>query len=455
MSLLFQQFMADKEYQSLKKKLLNVYQRYHSQLTGVKLADPSLKLSYQEAIDSFSKKRGGKLWFPYVSSGLGNGCLVQLNDGSVKYDFISGIGVHFSHGDPLLISQLIDAAFEDSVMQGNLQQNGASSELVSLFCEQSGMDHSFLTTSGAMAAENGLKLLFHRKPGATRLMAFEKCFMGRTLALAQITDNAAYRKGLPSTMKVDYVPFYDHRDHRGSIDRSLTVIKRYLARYPDAYAGICMEMIQGEGGYYAGHEDFFKAIIKVMKENQVGVLVDEIQTFGRTQNMFAYHTFNLQGLVDVVLVGKLSQVCATLFRTDFKPMPGLISQTFTSSSAAIAASLYVLKTLTNNHYFGEKGKIVALRKHFVSQLEKLSALFPTRIQGPFGCGLMIAFTPFEGSKETSTKIVHALYAKGVLSFLTGRDPVRIRFLMPVGGVTKQDIDHVVAIIADVLEGYAL
>ena len=45
--------------------------------------------------------------------------------------------------------------------------------------------------------------------------------MGRTSAVAQITDKAAYRVGLPQTLQVDYIPFYDHNDHQGSINRTV------------------------------------------------------------------------------------------------------------------------------------------------------------------------------------------------------------------------------------------
>ena len=92
-------------------------------------------------------------------------------------------------------------------MQGNLQQNQRSFKLMRLLLQQSKMDHCILTSSGAMANENGLKLLFHHSPGKNRILAFEQCFMGRSITLAQITDKAKYRKGLPSNIHVDYLPF--------------------------------------------------------------------------------------------------------------------------------------------------------------------------------------------------------------------------------------------------------
>ena len=38
-------------------------------------------------------------------------------------------------------------------------------------------------------------------------MAFEHCFMGRTITLAQIIDKASYRTGLPTSIHIDYIPF--------------------------------------------------------------------------------------------------------------------------------------------------------------------------------------------------------------------------------------------------------
>lgn len=75
-------------------------------------------------MDAFSEARGGKLYYPYLGSGMGNGPFMELTDGSVRYDFINGIGVHhFEHSNAKIIEACLDAALEDTVMQGNLQQN--------------------------------------------------------------------------------------------------------------------------------------------------------------------------------------------------------------------------------------------------------------------------------------------------------------------------------------------
>ena len=60
-----------------------------------------------------------------------------------------------------------------------------------------------------MANENALKLAFSSQINKTRVIAFEKCFHGRTMSMASITDKAAYRSGLPLSLPVDYIPFYN------------------------------------------------------------------------------------------------------------------------------------------------------------------------------------------------------------------------------------------------------
>ena len=174
-------------------------------------------------------------------------------------------------------------------MQGNLQQSKSSYDMITRLTSLSGLDHAYLTSSGAMAAENALKLAFHSRQPATRVLAFEHCFMGRTMTLAHITDKPSYRDGLPQTIQCHYVPFYDEMDHTGSIQRAVKVLSDHLATYPNEFAVMCMELIQGENGYFVGHPDFFTAIITVLKAHNVLVFVDEIQTFGRYYHDLTEH----------------------------------------------------------------------------------------------------------------------------------------------------------------------
>ena len=63
--------------------------------------------------------------------------------------------------------------------------------------------------------------------------------------------------------------------------------------------------------------------MRILKDNQIAVFIDEIQTFGRTSELFAYQHFGLEEYVDIVSLGKLAQVCATLFTREFGSRAGL------------------------------------------------------------------------------------------------------------------------------------
>ena len=409
-------------------------------------AKPPKIIDNENELKKAAKLRGGKLFFPYISSGLGKGSKVLLTDGSIKLDFINGIGAHFGHSLDVLRNASIDAALEDTIMQGNLQQNQRSFKLMKLLLQQSKMDHCILTSSGAMANENGLKLLFHHSPGKNRILAFEQCFMGRSITLAQITDKAMYRKGLPSNIHVDYIPFYDSSSPKQSTQKTLNEIHKLLNRYPNQYAGICMELIQGEGGYNIGSETFFKSIINIMKNEQIPILIDEVQTFGRTSELFSAHHFNIINDVDIITIGKLSQTCATIYRKKLKPEPGIISQTYTSSTSAIECGYQIINYLITNQHFGKKGKNIVLGNYFNTMLKKIAKKKPSKISGPYGIGGMLAFTPYKGDPTKVRQLLMNLFDNGLMGFTTGSMPQRIRFLLPLGAVTKHDIEEAVQII---------
>src|ERR1700722_7517474 len=107
-----------------KRLLLDAIAENKKDITAIPPPDPDLKNSYEDALKQFAKCRGMNLWYPYIGDGIGRGVFVELMDGSVKYDFISGIGVHhFGHSHPDILAASLDGAISDLVMQGNLQQN--------------------------------------------------------------------------------------------------------------------------------------------------------------------------------------------------------------------------------------------------------------------------------------------------------------------------------------------
>ena len=433
----------------VKESIYNIVDRlmtHQSSLNKVVSSSMQSQVSYNKWLSLIGRLRGQSLFYPYLGSGFGCGAFVELADGSVKYDFISGIGVHWSHGDLDIVKACLNSALMDTVMQGNLQQHFGSVDLYKLFQSLSGMDHVFLTSSGVMAWENAVKIGFHFKKHATRLLAFEGAFCGRTVGAAHVTDKAAYRKGIPSTIAVDYLPFYNPNEGQEGIDRCCQLLRSYLNRYPDQYGCMVFELIQGEGGFNVGSRRFFIALMSLLKQYDIPVYIDEIQTFGRVPQIFAFKMFQLEEYVDIVTVGKLSQVCATLFTSKMNPEKGLLSQTFTSSTAAIEASKVILSKLLSPQYSGKYGKISRIHGYFSRLLRALFRRYPSDFKGPFGVGTMIAFEIFQGDMSLTMSFIHALFNNGVIAFVAGSEKKRVRFLLPIGGVENQDIDCVVSLI---------
>lgn len=442
---------SDPRIKKAKAMLLEALREHSQTIRCIKPADPALKASYEELLASFAELRGGPLWYPYLGSGIGNGALVELADGSIKYDCICGIGPHFwGHSHPALVEAGLDAAMGDTIMQGNLQQNIDSVLISKLLVKASGLDHCFLSTSGAMANENALKMVFQKKTPASRILAFEKCFLGRSLAESQVTDKPAFREGLPLTYAVDYVPYYDPGHPEESHARAVAALKKHISRYPKQHAVMIFELVQGEAGFHAGTTSFFTELMQTAHEHDIAVFVDEVQTFGRTPELFAYQYFGIQEFVDVVSIGKLSQVCATLFRDSYKPKAGLLSQTFTGSTSSIRAGITMIEGLLSEGFFGVNGRIQKTHDYFSDKLQGIANRHSGMIQGPYGVGCMLAFTPYDGGMQRAIRLTHALFEAGVIAFIAGTHPTRIRFLLPAGAITTADMDIIARIIEEVL-----
>lgn len=449
--LIAEQLFNDPRLKAAKNALIQTMHEHTQQIKGIRPPDSARAVEYQEYIQQIEQLRGAPLWHRYIGSGIGNGAFVELLDGSIKYDLICGIGPHFfGHSHPINLEACLNASLSDIVMQGNLQQNKDSLMLMKLLIQASGMDHCFLTTGGALAIENAIKIAFQKRFPAQRIIAFERCFMGRTLAASQITDKPQYREGLPINYFIDYIPFFDHNDPAGSIKKTIDILKSHFKRYPKQHAIICMELVQGEGGLNTAPREFFLEIIQVAKENHVLIFFDEVQTFARTLELFATHHFNLQEYADIITIGKISHACATLFRNSVAPLPGLLSQTFISSTSAIQSSIAVVSELLQGNYYGHNGQIAHLHSAFLNIFKDISARYPQLLRGPYGIGSMIGFTVYDGNPDKTTAYVKALFEAGIVAFIAGAAPARVRFLPPIGVLKPDDFTTLGKIIEEVL-----
>jgi len=363
----------------------------------------------------------------------------------------------FGHGDPDRIETALRAALSEVVMHGNLQFNAEVIDFAELIVTEasraSDLKYCFLTNSGTIANESALKVCTQKANGAPRVLAFADNFMGRSTTMSQIGDSAANRVGVPLNVQVDYMPFYDPEQGDRSTEYALHQLEQYIKRYPSQHSCFVMELVQGEGGFNIAPPEFFVPLMEACKANNIAVWIDEIQTFGRTNEMFHFAQLDLGRFVDVVTIGKMSQVCACVYTEEYNPKAGLLSGTFVGSAVGLQVGRRSLERLRDGGYYGPNGKIAGLHRAFCEHAEALVTRHPEwfpsvpQASGLYGgVGGMMRFTPFGGEKAKITNALRIMFDEGVIAFYCGHGPYHIRFLPPVGVMEPQQFDDVFKIV---------
>ena len=452
-------FRANPAVEAAIKSILAELACSQQQLTGARPANGATRENLHAWLQRAADVRGRSGLYPYLGSGVGNGPLVELADGSVKWDLINGIGVHmFGHSYPMLVEAMLRASLSDLVMQGNLQYNEESIEFAEILRDEaaahSRIRHCFVTNSGCMANEAALKLCQQKTNGAPRIIAFADCFMGRSTTMSQIGDTSAYRQGIALNVLVDYLPFYEEEFGERSMDRALWQLDQYIARYPGQHCALIAELIQGEGGFNSAPRDFFVALFERARKAGIPIWDDEVQTFGRTESMFCFEQFDLGEYIDVVTVGKITQACACLYTAEFNPRAGLLSGTFSASTSAFAAGVAILKRLKSGGFYGPNGSNARLfdayRQHAESFVRSHPQWFPAIALSSggesrrftAGKGGMMRLTPFGGNKEKINKLLSNLFEDGVIAFSCGHGPYHLRLLPPIGVMKPEQFKSV-------------
>ncbi len=396
---------------------------------------------YAAAMQELAELRGRPLFLPILLSGTGNGARVRLADGRTILDFIGGIGVYaFGHAERDLLETAAIAAAGDVVFQGHLAPGLEELRLSRLLLQHASprLSHAWLSVSGAMANENALKIIWQKHSPADRIVVFEGSFAGRTTTLSELTDKPSFREGLPLRGNVLHVPFYDAKQRDGAA-RAVAALDAHLKRYPGQIAAMLFELVQGEGGFNTAPREFFAALMERCRAAKLAVWVDEVQTFARTGELFAHQTLALGEYVDVVTVGKILQGSAALFAKEYNPREGLVSGTYAGATVGMAVGARTIQKLADEGYLGANGKLVGLGKRVAKRFDALAKQMPSAVGQRTGIGAMQAFTPFDGDATVANAVIKAAFEEGLLVFGAGKDPMRVRMLLPVN-VSDEELD---------------
>jgi 4-aminobutyrate aminotransferase-like enzyme len=396
--------------------------------------------AYARALKRVDRARGRPLPLPLLLGAGGRGARVRLADGTWRLDLMGGLGVYaFGHADRELLETAVVAAASDTVFQGHVAPGPEYLRLSEALLRHAGkrLRHAWLSVSGAMANENALKMILQKRAPADRIVVFERAFAGRTTTMAELTDKPAYREGLPLRGNVLHVPFYD--DAPDATARSVAALDAHLERHPGRVAAMLFEIVQGEGGFHAAPREFFAALMERCRAAGVAIWIDEVQTFARTGELFAFRTLGLDAYPDVVTVGKVLQGSAALFTRAYAPKPGLVAGTFAGSTVGMAVGAAIIERLEREGYLGAEGRVAMLARRVERRFEALAKRMPRAIGPRSGLGAMQAFVPFDGDEAVVQAVIRAAFEEGLLVWSAGHAPAKIRLLLPVN-VTDEELE---------------
>ncbi len=300
----------------------------------------------------------------------------------------------------------------------------------------SGFGRVFLTNSGTESVEAGLKLAKWR----TRkrwLVAFDKCFHGRTMGSLSMTNSKpVQREGFGPFLPVKHVPFPNlyrspFRDGESLTEHCTEKLVDALKDAKGGAAGVFVEPIQGEGGYVVPPEGFHGEVRKICTEEGVLLCADEVQTgCYRTGPFLAFEGFGVKA--DIVCMAKALggglPLGAMVARKGLMEWPdGAHSNTFGGNLLACAAGTAALEYMEKKR-LGKNARFVG--KHMLQRLEEMKPRLAP-VGDVRGRGLMIGVEMVrdKGSKrpdpEGRDRAICSAYKNGLLLLPAGKSVIRI------------------------------
>lgn len=359
----------------------------------------------------------------------GQGSLVKDSSGKEYIDLGSGIAVtSFGIADEEWKKAVTEQIGKVQHMS-NLYYTEPCAKLAKMLCERTGMKKVFFSNSGAESNECAIKVA--RKYAAEKkgedcftIATLVNSFHGRTLTTLAATGQAHFHE-----LFQPLTPGFVHVE-AGKIDQLKELSKT------TKLAGVMIECVQGEGGVLPLDAEYLKALSKFVKEEDLILIVDEVQTGnGRSGSLYAYMQFGLQP--DVVttakgLAGGLP-LGATMMSEKVENVLGFgdHGSTFGGNPVCAAAAVSVLSRI-------DEALLAEVRSKSQYIFEELSGA--PGIESVSGLGLMIGIK----TEKPAGEVVSACMEKGVLC-LTAKDKVR---LLPALNIPMELLEKAVRIIKE-------
>ncbi len=342
-------------------------------------------------------------------------------------DFTSGIAVvSVGHGNKRLSDALCKQAHE-IIHISNLYYIAPQAKAAQKVVETSGYDMKcFFANSGAEANEGAIKIA--RKYGEVdgevkryKIITLKHSFHGRTITTVKATGQ--------EKMHNYFGPFPDGFVYADDIDQIESLID-------DHTVGVMIELVQGEGGVEPLQKQKVQALAKMLKEKDVLLIVDEVQTgVYRTGAFLASNLYGIQPDIITLAKGVGGGVPVGIVMTSKKDVfsAGDHGSTFGGNYLSATAVCEVVDILNE---LKQSGELDATMEYFDEKLQKFYESHKELFSKKVGIGLMCGLRCRDA--DTLSKIVQSAQEHGVMVLKAGRDTLR---LLPPLTISKKEIDE--------------
>lgn len=312
----------------------------------------------------------------------GEGSYLYDVDGNKYLDMYSGISVNNLGHLNKTLSDIIAKQAKRFMHLSNYFACESTVNLAKILVENTFASKVFFSNSGTEANEAAIKLArkFGSKYSDSKnvILTASNSFHGRSCGSLTLTARDKYKNDfLPLLPRVKNFIYNDTNDLKALVN--------------DDVCAVFLETVQGEGGIVEISQEFIDELMKLSKQYNFLVIIDDIQAgIGRTGDFLSFEKYGIKPHVTTLAksLGGGLPLGAMLVSEEVEDVlkPGDHGSTFGGNPVACAAGEYVVSNIADSKFLNQvkrKGNIM------ISGLNELKTKYPLVIKDVRGRGLMI------------------------------------------------------------------